>query len=242
MKNKVLPAFFAFLLIFNSQIFSATFNEKLTDDERASLASGDILIRNIDFYRNMCLDLEGNEKAEFIKNEIHDLHPQYLAEVIQYKPLEGNEDLPQRLEEILYNVGDYAGIPYWSEQKQKWYDLYDSAEIVESREEDNKTLLKCIFKMQPFGIVDEEIILEQTPESVIYAATNMNKLRYLDKFDCVFPRKMKICIFLFKTDDQWILYGIGGVNAPRIPFFTERIETSFINRIKTFCNYIFKKF
>ena len=48
-------------------------------------------------------------------------------------------------------------------------------------------------------------------------------------------------ILLFKDEDNWILYGIGGVNAPKIPFFSERIEVSFINRIKTFCNFIFTK-
>jgi len=73
-------------------------------------------------------------------------------------------------------------------------------------------------------------------------ATNTNKLRYLDKFDCIWPEKMKICILLFRDGDNWVLYGIGGVNAPRIPFFTERIQTSLINRINTFCSYIFKKF
>ena len=53
---------------------------------------------------------------------------------------------------------------------------------------------------------------------------------------------MKICILLIRDGDNWILYGIGGVNAPRVPFFTERIQTSFINRINTFCSFIFKKF
>lgn len=241
MKNKFVLAFFAFLFIFNSQIFSAIFNDKLTNEEKIQLESGEVLIRNINYYKNICLELD-DSNSQIIKNEIHDLQPKYLAEVIQYKPFEGNEDLPEKLETILYNVGDYAGIPYWSEKKQKWYDLYDSAEIIDSKNIDGQTLLNCVFNMQPFGIVEEEITLKQDSNSVVYVATNQNKLRYLDKFDCVYPKKMKICIFLFKTEEQWILYGIGGVNAPRIPFFTERIEISFINRIKTFCNYIFKKF
>ena len=69
----------------------------------------------------------------------------------------------------------------------------------------------------------------------------LDKLRYDDAIDCVWPQKMKISILLFQYEDNWVLYGIGGVNAPRIPFFTQRIQTSFINRIKTFCSFIFQK-
>ena len=96
--------------------------------------------------------------------------------------------------------------------------------------------------MEPFGIIHETIQLKRTPDSVFYSSVNLNKLRYKDEFDCVWPKKLKICIILIRDGDNWILYGAGGVNAPRIPFFTERIETSFINRIKTFCNFIFTKF
>ncbi len=95
--------------------------------------------------------------------------------------------------------------------------------------------------MTPFGTIHETIVLKKSNESVYYSAVNNNKLRYFDEFDCVWPKKLKICIVLINDGENWILYGTGGVNAPRIPFFTERIETSFINRIKTFCNFIFTK-
>ena len=96
--------------------------------------------------------------------------------------------------------------------------------------------------MEPFGTVHEVIQIKKLDDSILYSAINTNKLRYHDQFDCVWPEKMLICIYLFRDGDNWVLYGIGGVNAPRIPFFTQRIETSFINRIKTFCDYIFKQF
>ena len=102
--------------------------------------------------------------------------------------------------------------------------------------------LEVLFDMDPFGKVYETIYLTETSNSVYYSSINTNKLRYKDEFDCVWPRKLKICIILFRDGDNWVLYGIGGVNAPRIPFFTERIETSFINRIKAFCSFIFSKF
>ena len=55
------------------------------------------------------------------------------------------------------------------------------------------------------------------------------------------PEKMQSFVYAFVYNDFIVLYGIGGVNAPSVFFLRERIETSFINRIKTFCKFIFEK-
>ena len=233
--------FLSLLFIF-SFIYADPFNDKLTAEERQTIASGEILIKNINFDKYMCLTEEATPLAPELISVIKDLNPKYLAEVIQIKPYKGNEDLPERLEKLLDNVPEYAGIPYFSERKQKWYNLYDSAEIIEKKEIGSKKFIKADLIMEPFDLVNEEIEISKDLDSILYMAVNTNKLRYLDKFDCVWPYKMKISILLFRDGDNWVLYGIGGVNAPRIPFFTERIQTSFINRIKTFCSFIFKKF
>ena len=222
--------------------FSLPFNEKLTVEEKTIIDSGQVFIKNIKFHKNMSLNRGNTILGDKLIDEIHDLNPKYLAEVIQIKPYIGNEDLPQRLEEILNNVPDYAGIPYFSERAQQWYNLYDSAVITSTEKSDDFSTINADLQMEPFGIVKEHIEISKTSDSILYSAINTNKLRYFDKFDCVGPNKMKICILLFRDGDNWILYGIGGVNAPRIPFFIERIQTSFINRINTFCSFIFKKF
>ncbi|MCR4952660.1 MAG: hypothetical protein K6A43_01180 [Treponema sp.] len=229
-----------FLLTANL-LTAQVFNNNLTDEEKQSLQSGTVLIKNINFQKNMCLNPSFSGTAESLVNEIKKLSPKYLAEVIQIRPYEDNEDLPQKLETILNNVPDYAGIPYYSERHDTYWPLYDSATIVETTENGNLKTIRADLEMEPFGTVDELIEIQKIEDSILYVATNQNKLNYLGKFDCVWPQKMKICIFLIRDGENWILYGIGGVNAPRIPFFTERIETSFINRIKTFCNFIFSK-
>ena len=238
-KNRLFIAIFAILFIIplNAQYF----NSNLTEDEKKIISSGEIYIKNINFHKYMCLNKGINANGDYLIEEIKELSPKYLAEVIQIKKYEGNEDLPQRLEALLNNVSDYAGIPYYSERAEAWYDLYTSAEIVNSKTEGNKTTIDAVFVMEPFDVVNEKIIMMNDNDSILYIATNQNKLRYLDKFDCIWPKKMKICILLFRDGDNWVLYGIGGVNAPRIPLFTERIQTSFINRINTFCSFIFKK-
>lgn len=238
--KKISIIFVSLLIALNC--YAEPFNNKLSEEERALLATGDVLIKNINFERNICLQKEYSPISDELLSIIDKLNPKYLAEVIQYKPYEGNEDLPQRLESTLNNVPDYAGIPYWSVRAEEWYDLYESATIKDEIIEGNKKTIKADLVMSPFGTVNEDIQLIKDDDAILYVATNENLLRYHDKFDCVWPQKMKIAILLFRDGDNWILYGIGGVNAPRIPFFTERIQTSFINRINTFCSFIFKKF
>ncbi len=240
MKRIFCSALFLFTLVFS--VFADPFNSRLTEDERAKIATGEILIKNINYEKFVCLKKGEVILGDKLLTEIHDLNPKYLAEVIQIKPYKGNEDLPQRLETLLNNVPEYAGIPYYSVRHDAWWNLYDSAEIKEVIERADGKTIKADLLMEPFDIVQEDIELTRGADSILYSAVNTNKLRYLDKFDCVWPRKMKICILLFRDGDNWVLYGIGGVNAPRVPFFTERIQTSFINRINTFCSFIFKKF
>ncbi len=240
--------FSAFLVCLMGQsLFAGVFNSKLTADEKKKLDNGEVLIKNIAYQKNMCLNKDFNSDCQSLTEEIKQLNPKYLAEIIQIKPYKGNENLPEVLTQLLYNVSDYKGIPYYSERRQKYFNLYDSAaisseKVISSNANSTVKELEAVFEMEPFGTVYETINLTQTTNSVYYSSINNNKLRYKDEFDCVWPKKLKICIILFRDGDNWVLYGIGGVNAPRIPFFTERIETSFINRIKTFCSFIFSKF
>ncbi len=239
--KKILQLFFISTILIAS-FFADPFNSKLTDSERDEITNGEIIIKNINYEKNICLKKGVNPLGDKLLTEINNLNPKYLAEVIQYKPYKGNEDLPQRLETILNNVPDYAGIPYYSVRAEAWYNLYDSAEIKEVIENGDTKTIRADLLMEPFDVVKEDIEITKSSEAILYSAVNTNKLRYLDKFDCIWPKKMKICILLFRDGDNWVLYGIGGVNAPRVPFFTERIQTSFINRINTFCSFIFKKF
>ncbi len=239
---KKITQLFLISTILIASIFADPFNSKLTDSERTEITNGEIIIKNINYEKNICLKKGVNPLGDKLLSEINNLNPKYLAEVIQYKPYKGNEDLPQRLETILNNVPEYAGIPYYSVRHDAWWNLYDSAEIKEVIENGDTKTIRADLLMEPFDVVKEDIEITKSSEAILYSAVNTNKLRYLDKFDCVWPKKMKICILLFRDGDNWVLYGIGGVNAPRVPFFTERIQTSFINRINTFCSFIFKKF
>lgn len=96
-------------------------------------------------------------------------------------------------------------------------------------------------EMEPFGNIDTDIVMETSADTLYYENMNRNDLRYYDKFTAVKGENMKSIITVFRSGDSWILYGIGGVKAPSIFFLRDRVETSFMNRIKTMCSYFFEQ-
>lgn len=238
MKKQII---FTALLLLTASLFANPFNEKLTDDDYQKLQNGEILIRNIDYFKNICFKNGVSEKGDFLLQTIKDLKPKYLAEVIQVKPYKDNENYEDVLEQMLYKVEDFTNIPYISNGGDE-YLLYDSAEILETKDFDDHKNLYVHMYMEPFADVYQNMNVYKNPDELLYTSKNTNKLRYLDKFDCLWPEKMLITIYLFRDGDNWIFYSVGAVNAPHVPFFTDRIRRSFIRRITTFSDFIFKQF
>lgn len=224
-----------------ASLFSqALFNAHLTPEEGQKLADGAILIRNIERAKNISLNPVTPQAQELIER-VQKLKPAYLAEIIQIRPLSGNEDLIQHIKSLLLDVQGYVGIPYWSERAQAWYDLYSSASIVKNEIKENGGFMNVDLEMEPFGTMNVDIQLSDNGSEIFYSMKNTGNLKYYDGLTVVRSEKMQSFVYAFKYDDFIVLYGIGGVNAPSVFFLRDRIETSFINRIKTFCTYIFEK-
>lgn len=242
-KNDTLRFFIFFLgIVFTAPlpVFSqALFNANLSAAESQKLANGEILIRNIGKAKNICLNPVTAQAANLIEN-VTKLKPAYLAEVIQVLPASGNEDLLKKLKPLLLDIEGYVGIPYWSERNQQFYDLYSSASIVRSGIAENGGNMNVDLVMNPFGNINVDIDLTDSGSELFYRMKNTGGVAY-DNITVVRPEKMQSFVYAFAYNDFIVLYGIGGVNAPSIFFLRDRIETSFINRIKTFCKFIFEK-
>lgn len=230
--------FFITILLAATTINAQVFNSNLTAEDQKRVANGELVIRNIGKAKNISLN-PVNPAAKKAIDTIKDLDPAYLAEVIQVLPYAGNEDLIESLKPMLLDVQSYVGIPYYSERVGAYYDLYSSAEVKSLAEEGNITRMNAILDMEPFGDINTDIFMESSSDQIYYEMTNLNKLKYYDKFTCAKEKKMKSIITAFRQGDSIILYGIGGVDAPSIFFLRDRVETSFMNRIKTFCSYFF---
>ena len=224
--------------------FSDPFNRRLSSEERTQLEKGQVLIRNTGDIDKICVNK--NEDTRKMIEIIEELDPAYLAEIIQIRPYKGNEDLIEKINGVFLNIPDYTTIPYYSERAEKWYMLYDSAVItdmqtIRTKNGGVKTDILADMEMDPFDIIKTQINIERKETGIFYQMMNLNLLRYHDKFNAVKPQEMKSVITVFRDGDNWILYALGTVDTYKIFFLKDRVETSFMNRIKTFCNFIFEK-
>ena len=156
-------------------------------------------------------------------------------------PYSGNENLLETLRPIILNLEDYVGIPYYSERHETYYDLYSSVDIKSFEDDGTTAKVNAVMEMSPFGGIDTDILLKTDESSLYYENMNLNNLKYQEGITVVKKNNMKSIITVFKVGDSWILYGIGGVKAPSIFFLRDRVELSFMNRIKTMCSYFFEQ-
>lgn len=218
---------------------AAPFSGSLSKEEAATLRDGKVLIRSVGSVKK--LGLKSTPQTEKVIGAMKELNPSYIAEVIQVRPYKGNEDLIDRLDAVLTDIPGYVGIPYWSERVEKWYELYEAAEVTGTIRDGGKTIIAAKLDMRPFGPFSAEMDIERKGGSYLYTMKNLDTLRYRDSFDAVGKECLQSVITVFRDGDNWVLYAVGGADVAWVPFLSGRIETSFINRIKSFCNYVFEK-
>lgn len=216
------------------------FTKYMTNENKDALNRNETVIIKTDSYKKLSIETD-NYAFQKLKNEIQELKPAYIAEVIRVYPIIEGENFIENFDSLIMDVKSYVGIPYFSERHQQYFELYSSAEILSVKQNQNQTITNANLTMEPFGLIQTQILTEKTDYYYYYESTNLNKLRYYDKFDCVSPENMKSSIVIFKNDNNWIVYSIGAVKAPSIFFLRDRIETSFMNRIKTFCSFFISK-
>lgn len=232
--------FSTFYFYGNSNSYDTSiFSDKISHEEKTVLQSGNVLIRNPHTLSNILL-LPSNTKSEQVLTELKQIKPVFIAEIIQIIPISAKPDLINDINQALTDIPSYKGIPYYSEHNKIWVDLYSKADIVSDNHDYNHHLISAQFFMEPFGDITTDISIVKSETSLYYSNINTTPVMY-NNITCVKPGKMKYIIYVFKNNENWILYGIGGVNTPKIPFIKDRIELSFMNRIKTFCNFIFQK-
>lgn len=229
------------VLALNSLVaLPASFNDNLSAADKAKLEKGEMVIKNLKSVKNMSIS-NSAPSVQRVIDTVKKLKPAYLAEVIKVCPYEGNENLLESFESSILDVSSYVGIPYYSERVEEWYDLYSSAKVISKTKTSNGYDLVADLEMEPFGIINTSIHTERGSDYFFYESTNLNKLKYDDKYTCVKEKNMKSLVVIVRVGDSWVLYGVGAVDAPSIFFLRERVETSFMNRIKTFCTFFFNK-
>jgi hypothetical protein len=218
-------------------IIKGAFNDKLSTEESTKLSQGEIIVRNIGSQKKICLN-DINDRTSEILADFKKLKPSYLAETIQIRPITSNTSSEiKKLHEVLIDVSNYVGIPYYSVRNETWYDLYSSAEVKNHYFSGKKECVNVDFQMNPFGIINTDITTESNSTSLFYKSVNTSKIKY-DGFTCVDPGELISYIYVFNYGSWQIIYGIGGADAPSIFFMQSRLEAAFVNRITSFCTFM----
>ena len=147
----------------------SVFNENLTAEDVKNLENGGTVIKNLSSIKKLCAE-GGNPVLDSVLETARDLKPAYIAEIIKFYPVEGNEDFPQQLESLLVDVPSYAGIPYYSERAEKWYDLYSEAKIFSAQKIEGGQKIRADLVMEPFDLIETEIILKNNPPGAAFSA------------------------------------------------------------------------
>lgn len=219
--------------------FAEVFNDNMTRDDLKTLSEGKLLVKNVGVYRKIMIE-PFSDGAKDLRDRVKKLKPSYLVEVIRTVPIDQASEYLERLTDNLSDVESYKNIAYYSVYNKVWDSLYRNIEI-KSRNTDATGMNLWVYgEIIPFSPYEFNVHISRNENNLVYYSINNTALQY-HGFDCVGKDDFVLSVYTFRCNDHLVIYGIGGVNAPVLPLVKERIETSFINRIITFCTYLFTK-
>lgn len=246
MKKNIFFLLFLLISLSYADIFKTVnenFNQNLSENQKNQLIENQVLIRNVKKAQNLSL-CPVNSDCERLIDTIKELNPNYLAEIIKISDVKPDDKVINKMFEALCDIPSYKGIPYWSVENKKWFELYSQAGIISKTVNQNQSVtsasITAFLHMNPFETMDVQIEVTKHKDSLYYQNFNSGKILW-NKIAIIKPKAMRSVIVVYKSGDKWIMYGCCGAIAPKFPGLTRRIEVSFLNRIKTFVNFIFEK-
>lgn len=224
---------------YGQDYFADVFNSNMSRSDLKTLSEGKLLVRNIGMYKNIILN-PFSDDAKGLRERMKKLNPSYLVEVVRTVPIDQSADYLERLSEHLADVESYKNIAYYSAYNKIWTMLYRDIEVKTRSNDTIGTNLRVFGEMEPFSPYEFDVQISRTGNNLVYNSINDTVMKY-NGFDCIGKNGFAVSVYTFQCNDLLVIYGIGGINAPVIPFVYDRVETSFINRIITFCTYLFTK-
>lgn len=218
----------------------------LTPAEAAHVEAGEPVIRTIAKSSRLALTVS-DPLADEIHAKVAALRANYMAELIQLSPRRENDRALERLAAALEDVKGYVSIPYWSQQNQRTYDLFDEMEILSRTSKDGLVVTEVVQHMEPFDDFKARYSLRPIAEpgmparALWYTSENTSPIVYR-RVRAVAPGNMVWFLYAFPTDDALAFYGLGLVKTfDLFGLLRDRLETSFMGRVKAFMEFMSKK-
>ena len=214
--------------------------EGLSAKEAESLARGEAIIREVKSPSS--LGLAGfDAEAAAIRKDVAALNPNYLTEVIALVPYKAGTGQVDKLAAALSNLEGYVGIPYWSVQMQKTYDLFDKMTVLTKKPIPGGAYLEAEQHMKPFEDYKASYEYRLGVERLTFRSVNLSPLSYKG-LRSVSPGGMKWFLYVFHSGDYLVYYGAGAVKAfDMLGLIRERLKVSFIGRVSAFFDHMYAR-
>ncbi len=218
--------------------------------EERELDSGKPIIRVLDSYEQIRLEPSSSAREigkvqRRMKERFTRLKPNFLAEAVFILPVPAGDER-KTLEEIkifLQNVRRLEGIPYYSQQYDKYFPLFEDIEIQEQDfDRDGSVFILTEQVMKPFKPYEAAYTMEITDDYLLYRSYNETSLKY-KRMRGVKPENMQTSLLVEVKPGYLFCYGLGGADAfTFFGLFGERLETSFIGRMEAFFGWFHEEF
>jgi hypothetical protein len=215
-----------------------TLFRNLDKDQLAHLAAGGTLFREPSGWKDLSVPASApfySEIEETVRKGGHN----YLGEVLVVMPRSQATAVLPALAGRLLDFEHYAGIPYWSKQKNKYYELYNWVRVSSGSRSGKQGSVATEQFMKPFGEYGAAYTWSIADRSLSYSGINTTPLFY-DSIKAVLPGNMLWRLEAYAVDDVWVFYGLGAVKAfDLFGALRDRLSTSFMGRIEAFFKHIY---
>jgi len=220
----------------------------LSGDEAARLGRGEAVIRTIGNYRKLSLSATGPD-ADAVRTRVADIRPNYVTEVVSLIPAAdaaAADATLRRLAVALSEPKGFIGIPYWSRQQQKTYDLFDKMDIVSRKPAPGGETMDVVQHMEPFDDFGARYDYRLTTgpdgraSSLRFTGVNLDPIIYSYRnFKAVQAGDMAWELYAFRDGAKVVFYGVGAVKAfDLFGAARSRLEASFMGRVEAFFRYM----
>ena len=184
-------------------------------------------------------------EGQNILKKYKDIDPNFLIESFFILPLKdgSGEEVLQEVKQFLMDIESFEEIPYWSEERQKYFNLFDRIEVKERMSfDDGSRGIQAEQRMKPFKPYEAQYRYWMRGNDFIYTSWNFGPIHY--RFvKAVKEENMFTSLFVHAEEDALFFYGLGGVRAfTFFGMFGERMETSFTGRTEAFFRWFHKEF
>ena len=226
----------SFLLLLTAFPLTAKTALHFSSAQEGSLNGGEIIINVLESTEELSVVTDDEQYALYLKS-LKKLRPTYLCECIKKIPVEGNSDLPSKLDDLMLDIGGYTKIPYYSQYNDVHTYLFQEATLLTKETEGSTVEITAKFEMSPFDPFKINMIRVKYDGTSFYRCRNTQNINYLTFFRAASKNNMDISLYVSSDGEFYYIYSIGAIKTFKFPFFEKRIRMAIVNRLNDFASY-----